>query len=234
MPIKYSTVLKTKDVNFSGKILLPIRNKINNSFPKLRELIKNLIRSRIKPIFTSSDTYRSLTLSRDEGLRFHFGLEAGEAIEKLDAIIDVLANEVEVSLRPLRRSKLGGGRLTGGITVFLFRAGFEKILSHEAAFVTTDKGQSLHWLRWLLLEGNKVIIKDYDIEFGPFPSSRSGGAVMLKSKRGEVFGNKPGWKVPSRFAGTIRKNWITRLVAEKRAFLEKFILAAVKEAFRRL
>jgi hypothetical protein len=71
--------------------------------------------------------------------------------------------------------------------------------------IDSNSGKSLHWLEWLSLAGDKTIIKDYDIVYGPNKRSRTGLAIM-RSQSGAR------WKVPSEFAGNIGDNWITRSI----------------------
>ena len=54
----------------------------------------------------------------------------------------------------------------------------------------------------MLLKGNAIIIKNYEVKFGPSPKSRSGDALMIQSSSS--------WRVPPEFAGTIKDNWTTR------------------------
>jgi hypothetical protein len=70
--------------------------------------------------------------------------------------------------------------------------------------VTDSKGYSLPWLKWLLFEGSKPLIKNYSVKFGSNKRSRTGQAIMISSNKN--------WKVPSEFAGTVTNNWITRAI----------------------
>lgn len=204
------------------------RSVINSALPRVADAIERRIKKEIRSRLQNTSVYSSLTEgdSRDS-LRFNFGLTVGEAVVKMNDIIDILISEIQVVKRQVR---LTGEKFTGGITVFLFDSTFKKILSTASGFVTTKKGQELHWMRWLILEGNKVVVKDYDIIFGSFTGSRSGGAIMIPSNRKDVFGSSPGWKVPARFAGTIKNNWITRFASN----VERVISNIVSDSFNRL
>ena len=66
--------------------------------------------------------------------------------------------------------------------------------------MNTEKGQSLHWLRWLLKEGAKPIVIGY--QYVPGKAGRSRGGVMMA--------NAQSWRVPPQFSGTDENNFITR------------------------
>ena len=83
------------------------------------------------------------------------------------------------------------------------------------------KGTDLNWLEWLLLFGNKTIIRDYVVEFGDNPRSRTGRAVMKGVKSGK-------WGVPPEFAGTKNNNWITRAIESADSEINSILKEATK------
>ncbi len=139
------------------------------------------------------------------GLRYEFGIVDPAA--RILYIIDRLALNVETDFVPV---KLSNGTLKGGITIHSVGIDYSSVLSMNDAVVVTEKGETLPWLEWLLLEGNNTVIADYDIEYGIF--GRTGGAHMVP-------GN--GWQVPSQFAGTANDNFITRAVSQMQAELRE-------------
>jgi hypothetical protein len=190
--------------------------ELNLRFPSILNDIGNDIARSVKYTFTSTQEYQSLV--GDGELAKAFGLPQNDAISKLDEIIDTLANSIQVKF-----VKFGNGAtgITGGINVYAFAANFKDILSLSAATVTTNKGQVLPWLDWLLIQGDKIIIVDYDLVYGNYPSSRAGDAIMYKKKGGI-------WRVPSQFAGDINNNWITRAIDTSATFLENVCSGAIK------
>jgi hypothetical protein len=96
--------------------------------------------------------------------------------------------------------------VTGGFSIDMIRSDFSDILSLSAATITDDiSGSVVPWLQWLLLDGSKILIRDYAVQFGPNSRSRTGNAIMISSE-------KQNWRVPSEFAGTVNNNWITRAI----------------------
>lgn len=127
-------------------------------------------------------------------LKADFGLTSDPSQE----IIYAIANSVEVVFRDFKMNRQG---VKSVLSVYIQPSDFTNLLSAEFAKVVTDKGDELPWLSWLLTMGDSVIISEFGVQYGNFPTSRSGMAVM---KPIGVF------KVDSAFAGTIENNFITR------------------------
>lgn len=179
--------------------------------------IQNDIANNIGKIFPTTPEYMSLTSGGD--LARHFGIPQNEAIQKMDAIINTLANSVRV--RYTKITVGAGNRLNGGITVYAFLEDFSDILALSESKVTTNKGQQLPWLEWLTIEGDKIIITNHEITYGPYPTSRAGGTIMRKTTTGT-------WKVPLQYSGTPDDNWITRAINTSNVYLENLIGGAIK------
>ena len=62
------------------------------------------------------------------------------------------------------------------------------------------EGGDLHWLRWLLLEGYKVLVVGFHFRFQP-----GRGRSQLGYMRKGGF-----WRVPPEYAGTADDNFVTR------------------------
>ena len=151
-------------------------------------------------------------------------MSTGEALDNTDAIIDTLISSLEITTR---RVAVRGNRLTGGLDIKMFRGDFEDILALSQANTLTSKGEVLPWLEWLLIRGDEIIIQGYEIEFGSFPQSKSGEAVMVNKESGV-------WRVPPGVSGTIRNNWITRAVQTSFEFIDKVLTASVSRNIDRV
>lgn len=194
--MKYFLSLVESDAQINQSILnnlAPlVQKKIDQAIPKIINEAKVLIKNRL--IFQQE--YYSLT-SPNGKLRLEFGIAEVSLVDNaIDAFLDTLFisnNKIIVK----------GRGLSGGFSLNFMP--ISAISSIANAFsVITEKGQSLPWLKWLLLDGIDLIVKDYDVIFGTFPSSRTGGAIMVESKKS--------WRVPPEFAGTIEDNWIIRSI----------------------
>ena len=189
--------------------------ELNARIPLVVTHIRDDISYKLTRVFVDAPEYESL-ISGELGQ--HFGIPASDAVSKLDVILNKLADDIEVKFT---RFSVRGGTIYGGIHVYIIDATLRNILSLAQGNVLTDKGQSLPWLEWLTVEGDKIIIQDYEIKFGSYAQSRAGGAIMSMSSGGI-------WRVPPQFSGTISDNWITRAIDNASIYLENLIAAAIR------
>jgi len=184
---------------FAGKfkrdVTREIKEKLFSSIPKAIKKIQDRIQQEVKERLISSPVYDSLA---DGTLEGEFGLRDGAA--RISEIIDLWVDSISVKF------EAGAGSL-GGISIGIFREGWSEVLSSTAAAFTVSnkKGKSvtLDWLRWLLIEGDAIIVANYQFDPSEEKSSRTGEGIMVRRKGG-------GWRVPSQFAGTDNDNFATR------------------------
>lgn len=187
--------------------------KIQESTPDIENAILSCLMGEIKPLFIKAapkiqQRARELLLNvlrdspevasiRNGRLRDEFGLDDGAS--RIDAIIRSLVDSVSV------RYKFDFSRraIRASFVVEMVRRDFAYILELPEAWLITAKNQRLDWLEWLLLEGDKYIIRDYGVVFKPSRRSRTGNAIMVRQTGGM-------WRVPSEFSGTINDNFVTR------------------------
>lgn len=120
-----------------------------------------------------------------------------------DANRTAIVNEVVqgLSIRPKTvRSSQGDVTDFGGLEIVILPSYllFE-LVSMDFASFTSEKGNLVNWLYWLLFTGNAIAIADYEVAYGDV--GRTGQAIMIKSGS---------FRVPQQFAGTPENNWITR------------------------
>ena len=170
----------------------------------LKDINKTLTRARnsslvpIRNLITKAILRQPEVLSLDSGeLAGEFGLKDG--LSKIENII--LEWTRTLSLRT-EKIKIVNNQLVGGLTLHAIRSDYQDVLSHRDATIQTIKGQNLPWLEWLLLFGDKAIIRNYKVLFKK-GRSRSGLAVMVKSQ-GES------WGVDSDYSGVAGNNFVTR------------------------
>lgn len=154
--------------------------------------VKNFTRD----ILTDSSFFRGFVFGT---LRGELGIPATTEQTVLQNVIESIVADLEFVINPLRQS---GGKVSGGIQIRLGREAWNAVINLPQAKVITDKGQELEWLRWVLKEGDKVVVSNWHVQFIT-GRGRSGLALM---RRGEF------WRVPSEFSGTTNDNWITRQV----------------------
>lgn len=197
---KYTIQLVDKLSDIKKKVTIAFRDELNAQLPKAASRIEVAIKNRTDQFFMNTPEAQALI---NGPLNFHFGIPAGEELVRVGSIIRTIANNVSVTSK---RVSLVGNSLRGGLTVGVLISDFSDVLSNPEAIIVTDKGQSLPWLEWLLLEGDRIIITDYEIAFGHHNHSRSGNAIMKKNTGGGI------WRVPPQYSGTIRNNWLTRAI----------------------
>jgi len=162
-------------------------NKIK---PSLEKEVVNLLVSKIK----NEPEYSSLI---NGTLKFEFGIPSDSYV---DDTINFWANNFQLSVKEPTKTRRS---INANISISMIKTDFSDVLSQPYASVIDSKsGAILPWLRWLLIDGSKILVKEHRVKIGANAASRTGMAVMVKSDSN--------WRVPSEYAGTVSNNWITR------------------------
>lgn len=199
--VKFNTRIEVTDStdDIERAFMDAIGDRLNKVLSKASRKIRTRVRVAVKEAIEDSREFRSLT---DGQLRAEFGLP--DARRRIQAILSLWIASIEVNVQKFVVTR---GGFNGGLTVQMIRENFDDVLRLPESSFITRKGSSLDWLRWLLLEGDKVIIRDYVIEFGSFRGvgqrSRTGDARMKFVSQGS-------WRVPPEFSGTKTNNFVTR------------------------
>jgi len=212
--MKISLTLLESDSYIRDQILQALAKEVQPVLAKAIVVITPKIRKLLEEALREEPEYSSLISGQ---LRLEFGIPDVSTIDtvvkKLAATANVVSNGVSV--------KSNG--LSGGLTLTaLERSNMGGLISEDNAIVITDKGQPLPWLQWLLYEGNKPIVRNYEVKIGPNPNSRTGNAIMVDSDKN--------WRVPPAFAGTINNNWVTRAVDRVSNSIPKIIQEAFESS----
>jgi len=189
--------LLESDTEIRNLILNNLSNKISSGLQRSINPLTQAIKIIISKALQSQPEYQSLTSGQ---LRKEFGIAN---INNVNIVIDNLVNTLIVEVLPIKIINTG---LIGGISIKMIPSDtFGGILSDDSAnVVDEDRGYRLPWLEWLLLKGTDIIIRNYQVKFGPNPNSRSGDAIMISSSKN--------WRVPPEFIGTANNNWTTRAI----------------------
>jgi len=157
----------------------------------------------------------------DGSLAVHFGLPPDGRSQRIDAIVLAVANRMEIEYIPIN---VHAGKFTNGIKFRVLTRDLSEVINLPEGFITTEKGQVLDWLHWLLTMGDRVIISEYEIRLG-YGKGRSGGGIMIADKAGV-------WRVPPEYSGTMRNNWLTRAFKDNPnvylSIIEKIIQAELQ------
>lgn len=195
--MKISLSLLESDSDIRKMILDEIIQTLQKALSSAARVLPDRIKNIVKDALKSEPEYQSLMSGN---LRLEFGIAD---VSNVDLVINKLVDTLSLNIDTLKRSNNG---VRGGITITMMKSDdFNGVISDESASVQdANKGYSLPWLEWLLLRGNQIIVRKYNVSFGSYPTSRSGGAVMVESNSS--------WRVPPEFAGTQSNNWTTRAI----------------------
>ena len=190
--------LAETDKQISIQLQKYIIEVLHEAFQRATPAINDKIKSQTR-VFFVDDTYYSLAYG---ALAANFGFPQGAGQAQVDMILATIINNIQVTYQPLKKS---GSSIIGGLSLGVLVADFSDILTLDAAVITTEKQVKLPWLEWLLIRGNQLIIDEYSVDLAP-GRGRSGQAVMIH--------DSGHWKVPSKYAGTINNNWLTRSISD--------------------
>jgi len=211
--MKFTCKLMNSDSYIRQNILKLLAEEVNSVFKKSVVSIEAKIKILIKEALREQPEYTSL-VNYTGDLRLNFGLAD---ISIVDSAIADFVGSSTFDFKSVRVANVG---LTGGFSLkFIPQSAIDSAASSTA--VTTDKGQSLPWLSWLLYEGTSPIIRNYDIKIEANPYSRTGGAIMIPSNKN--------WRVPASYAGTVNNNWITRAIENKDEDIYRIIEQTIKD-----
>lgn len=194
--MKINLKLLDSDSAITSNILKALVPQINLLFNKSIKNIRSEIILALSNALKSEPEYSQLVSGM---LKADLGISNSSAV---DSIVEELANTTNVTLIPV---SVFGNSIKGGILIEAIRSdNISNIIYSDNAYVVDAKGYSMPWLEWLLLMGNSVLVKGYDVRYGPHPNSRSGNGIMVKSNRD--------WRVPPEYQGTAGDNWTTRAI----------------------
>lgn len=194
--MKISLRLLESDKDISNTILDAIISYMKPKIPTIVSNIKSKLPNIIKSFIVNEPEYQSLKSGK---LRYEFGIPD---VSVVDTIVDFWSNNFTVVSKPIAKKN---NQIFYSLSISMIRQNFNDVLSLSDSIVYDNvSGITLPWLEWLLLDGGKIIVKNYEVKMGSNPRSRTGMAVMIESKKN--------WRVPPEFAGTISNNWITRAI----------------------
>ena len=184
------------------KISSAITEYLNRKLRKNYVRVVNSLRQKIPFWIRQQPEIQSLLLEGvPEELNALFGLLPGDASKAVDDIIGAIKDSTAINISKIDR------KYTGGIEFGFQSLNFVNLLGLRSGFVQTEKGETLHWLDWLLTRGDSIIVVDYSYE-PKLGLGRSGGGIMVK---GGAF------RVPPEYSGMVDSNFITRALSGREA-----------------
>ncbi len=137
----------------------------------------------------------------------------------VDAILSELEN-VEVKIK---KPKTGANSVNASIDISMIQEGFQDLLSSPSASYISENGVQVNWLEWILTRGNDSVVVGYRYLPKTSPYSRTGEGIMVK-------GSSSIFRIPTRYAGSIDDNWITRGIDEALPAIESHMNTLVEKA----
>lgn len=182
---------------FDKAIDQEIKSVISKGIKKVTGNIKRRVQVTARTLLTQSPEYQSFF---GGALQAELGVPDPTVI---DAVINQWIEGITV------RYVTTGGKF-GSVSLGMIESDYSDVLTMSEAtyFYTGRNGSgSIDWLRWLLLEGNNAIVRDYDFTRSITRGSRTGLGVMVNRKGGV-------WRVPTEFAGIQTDNFVLRALQE--------------------
>lgn len=202
-----SVRLLDTDIQIEQKVNKALAEHINSTIRKRKGAVLSKFKSTIRNWIMGQPEIKSLM---DEGgaysLHSLFGIYKGSSGTIIDIIVDAIVSSTRITINPVDKN------LRGSLLFQFQPKDFVNLLSLSAGKVITKKGVSLHWMDWLLNQGDKVIVVGY--RYFPSRGGRSGGGRMDKGY---------GFRVPPQFSGTRNDNFVTRAFSNREIEITQII-----------
>jgi hypothetical protein len=161
----------------------------------------------------NSPEYASLL---DGKLRHELGVV--DAAPILKAVTDGIADGVSVTSLGCRRA---GEGIEGGMRVEILKGDYSEVLSVPGARFVSEQGYDVEWLRWLTLEGDRLLVAEHHFVKGFTEFSRTGNGIMIRGGS---------WRVPPEFSGTREDNWLLRALVGSLPEMGEAIVDEIRRA----
>lgn len=202
-------ITSIKDV--AKAINLEFASFLNKLFFKNYKTVEVNLRNAVKRWVSEQPEIVSIKAGGQNSLAALFGIPPEQAVVAAEEISELVANSVVIKIDKFDKN------LNGQATFYFQPSSLSNLLDLDAGYVITDKDQKLHWLDWLLTQGDTTIIIGYSYE--PSNRGRSGGGTM---ETGGVF------RVPPQFSGNINNNFITRAFQNREKEISLILEALLK------
>lgn len=198
--LKLVDSVKNIEADIYSAIAEHLNSKLSNAKATLERKIKEYVGIQI------NNSYEMIEL---RGGYLQGALGVLDPVSAVEGIISAVENSVKVNVR-----KYDKKLKSGGIEIYVQPSNFSNLLGLSIGNTVIDGGK-LHWLRWLLEFGDKIIVVGYDYS----PENGLGRTGLGTMEKGGSF------RVPPAFAGVPDDNFITRSIVTVQTdnFLTKLI-----------
>jgi len=192
------------DQKINRAIMKALRKHLNDNMAAAAKSASVAVQSKTRSLLKQHKTVKALINGK---LHHEFGIPDTDI--RINRIIDLWVDSLIVTIMPVRTRK---GQLSGGFKLQMIRSDWQDVLSDPAAKFITEKTYELEWLNWLLLQGNRIIVRDYDF-FYKAGKGRTGHGIM------NPYTGRKRWSVPYSYQGTSNHNFATETVDNVHLFL---------------
>jgi hypothetical protein len=191
--------VKDIEADINAAIAKHLNTKLSNAKTTLERKIKEYVGIQI------NNSYEMIEL---RGGYLQGALGVLEPVSAVEDIVSAVESSVKVNVTKYN------AKLKGGIEIYVQPSNFANLLSLPTGNTVIDGGV-LHWLRWLLEFGDRIIVVGYDYS----PESGLGRTGLGTMDKGGAF------RIPPAFAGVPDDNFITRSIVTRQTdiFLTKII-----------
>lgn len=195
------------DSDFQKYVVKELFKKLKKRSGIIKQRIQEPLQNIVRESIIATPEYRSL-----HGGKLQAELGVTSPASRIESVINMWVSNIFVD------AKVGTSPLLS-IEIGFLEQGYADVLALPEASYDYQKGV-IPWLQWLLLEGDKRIVRSY--EFSPITRhSRTGLGIMTPSPR-------RGWQVPSEFSGTETNNFATRAFDGVDTKIEKIVESVIK------
>ncbi len=197
------------------QFIIGLNDRVNKNIDDIENFVKTIIKEYI------TETPEMQSLKDGEQLAKSLGIEKGTG----EGIISAIAQRtVDSAVVYSTGFKYSSGKILGSIRIKIVKADYTDVLGLvQAQYISLNEAghrTPVPWLDWLIKQGDRIIVKEFNIILGNFNRSRSGGAIMIKivpqkdtKKIHGPFRKQNagvGWRVPAKFSGVENNNFLTR------------------------
>lgn len=214
MDYNFTLNLTDSQSNFDKKVMTEFSRELNKHLRKSISQIKKGVGPIIADAVQNSKEVQSILYGT---LSAELGFVSPTTIAK--QIYDAIKRSVHIEFTPF---KYNGKTLDGNFSVVAIHDDFSDIITDIPTASYKSNGHDIDWLKWLLFEGNNIIVVDYQITYNPskVSHSRSRRAIMEPDTRSS-------YRIPAKWSGTQSNNFITRSIDSQAEHLIETHIAKV-------
>lgn len=221
MPIRFQMLTTARQ--FKDNIIRAMRVELQKKLTSnaFQNSMLRGARAILKESLESQDEYRDM-IAHDGKLRAELGVADSDSAMNSLVRDWVRSTSVKVAV-----PRVTGSRIMGTvITMTAIQSDYADVLDRAYASYTTERGQQIPWLEWLLTKGVAIMVASHQtIKLPNAVTSRTGtNTVMVKTKGA-------GWGVPTEYAGTSENNYAQRAILAARSEIEDLFQTQVQRRF---